>query len=71
MNAFSSILIIVGVLLLIMTKVELGNRDGNYLDAMIEQMRPKAEKEKSLITAFWLAIIGLTLIAAGLVLAYI
>ncbi|MFC7443084.1 hypothetical protein [Laceyella putida] len=69
MNTLSTILFIVGGLLLIVAKVELGNRDGNYVDAMIELNRPKEDKEKSSKYAFWLAVSGLVLIAIGIILS--
>ncbi|WP_139179428.1 hypothetical protein [Lihuaxuella thermophila] len=68
MKTAGGIFIFLGIVLLIMAKVELGNRDGNELDAMIEERRTAEEKEKNAKRGIRLALIAIGLLLTGVLL---
>jgi hypothetical protein len=46
METVAGLLMCLSLLMLVMAKVELGNRDGNTVDAWIQQHRSAEEKEQ-------------------------
>ncbi|RAL24020.1 hypothetical protein [Thermoflavimicrobium daqui] len=61
MKIWATVILCISIACLVMGKVELGNRDGNHEDKIIEDKRSQLEKEKK-------AKLGMMLFGTGIVL---
>jgi len=65
MSHLPTVFILFGVILLLISKVRLGNRDGNYVDSIIQENKSNEEKEKDTRLASKFMILGIALLFIG------
>jgi hypothetical protein len=65
LNTVATVLLLLGVSFLLISKVRMGNRDGRFMDAVIEVNKPAEEKLKDASSANKLFILGIVFVSLG------
>ncbi|SFS80454.1 hypothetical protein [Marininema halotolerans] len=71
MDTISLVLLGLGAIMLFAAKAAMGNRDGDYMDAEIERMKPQQEKQKDANRSVIYLCIGLAFVIAGISLSIV